>query len=80
MEFKRIEEAIESLEQTELLGVITESGIEYLEELKQVLSICEVMHRRELLIDLLKWVDDGYNMGETAERIVDDYIKTKGNL
>lgn len=39
-----------------------------------------VMHRRELLIDLLKWVDDGYNMGETAEIIVDDYIKTKGNL
>jgi hypothetical protein len=44
------------------------------------LLIQRVVQQRELFIDLLKWVDDGFKMGETAEIIVDDYIKEKGNL
>lgn len=52
----------------------------YQESKVETLGLFSVVQQRELLIDLLKWVDDGYNMGETAERIVDDYIKEKGNL
>ena len=40
MEFKRIEKAINDLEIIKSLNEITENGLEYLEELKLALSIC----------------------------------------
>jgi len=56
MEFKYLKEEINNLEWLKRKEELSPYGFEKLKELKEALSICEVSHRRELLINgICKW-------------------------
>ena len=64
MEFKRIENAINDLETIKRLDEITESGLEYLEELKLILSIyrSSLQLKDKKKINFLDWKEDNIDV------------------
>jgi hypothetical protein len=53
-------------------------GISSIEATQQVLDLFAVSGRSEQLVAFLKWVGDGYDFENNAEKIVKEYI-SEGN-
>lgn len=56
-------------------AVFTHDYLKVANSIVKKLPIYVVMQQRELLIALLKWLGDGYNLDKNAEKIADKFLE-----
>ena len=60
--------------------LVEDTDFEFIaDEVVEKLPIYVVMQQRELLIALLKWLGDGYNLDKNAESIADEFLEENSN-
>ena len=60
-------------------AVFTHDYLKVANSIVKKLPIYVVMQQRELLIALLKWLGDGYNLDKNAEKIADKFLEENSN-